>query len=473
MAGQRASRSTLWTRIVLPAVLFPGAVTALAALPFRVSSTSAALAFVLAVTGAAVAGGSIAGLAASLLSFLALNFFFTPPVGTFSVRKTEDLVALVVLVLVSAVVGSLVSRAIAQRTRAERREREARLLQHLGTRLLSGNPPEAVMQSFGQAVIDLFELARYEVVMGDPQQVTVELGAPAEPQLAREEFPMSVQDGSVGVIRTYLPQGHPGLGTGERHLVQSFAAQMALAVESSRLVEVARRAQVDAERSQLQAALLQSVTHDLRTPLASITASVTGLLDTGARFSPQDHRELLETIRQEAERLNRLVGNLLDVSRIRAGALTPSKRLTALDEVIEGVLARMEPLLRSHHLNLVLRDDLPEVPMDVVQIDQALTNILENAAKFSASGSQISISAARWEGWVQVRIADQGSGIDPEVRARVFEPFARGEAQGGGTGLGLAIAHAVVTAHDGQIWVEDAPGGGTAVVLRLPVQVGT
>jgi two-component system sensor histidine kinase KdpD len=473
MAGLRASRRTLWTRIVFPAVLFPGAVTALAALPFRVSVTSAALAFVLAVTGAAVVGGSIAGLAASLLSFLTLNFFFTPPVGTFSVRKTDDLVALVVLVLVSAVVGTLVSRAIAQRTRAERREREARLLQHLGTRLLSGNPPEAVMQSFGRAAIDLFELARYEVVMGDPQQVAVELGAPAGPGLVREEYPMSVQDGFVGVIRTYLPRGRPGLGTGERHLVQSFAAQMALALEGSRLVEVARQAQVDAERSQLQAALLQSVTHDLRTPLASITASVTGLQDAGARFSPQDHRELLETIQQEAERLNRLVGNLLDVSRMRAGALTPSKRLTALDEVIEGVLARMEPVLRSHHLNLVIRDDLPEVPIDVVQIDQALTNILENAAKFSSAGSQISVSAARWEGWVQVRIADQGSGIDPELRARVFEPFARGEAQGGGTGLGLAIAHAVVTAHDGQIWVEDAPGGGTAVVFRLPVQERT
>jgi two-component system, OmpR family, sensor histidine kinase KdpD len=473
MAGLGASRRGLWVRILFPAVLLPGAVTALAALPFRVSSTSAALAFVLAVTGAAAAGGAIAGLAASVLSFLALNFFFTPPVGTFSVRKTEDLVALVVFMVVSAVVGTLVSRAIVQRTRAERREREARLLQHLGARLLSGNPPEAVMQSFGRAAIDLFELARYEVVMGQPERITVELGERAKADLAREEFPLSVPDGPVGVIRAYLHPDRPGLGTGERQLIRSFAAQMALAIEGSRLVEVARRAQVDAERSRLQAALLQSVTHDLRTPLASITASVTGLLDKGARFSPQDHRELLETIRQEAERLNRLVGNLLDVSRIRAGALTPSRRLTAIDEVIEGVLARMEPMLRSHHLNVVLREDLPEVPIDVVQIDQALTNILENAAKFSDPGSQISVSAARWEQWVQVRIADQGSGIDPELRPRIFEPFARGEGQDGGTGLGLAIAHAVITAHDGQIRVEDAPGGGTAVVLRLPVRDGS
>jgi two-component system sensor histidine kinase KdpD len=204
--------------------------------------------------------------------------------------------------------------------------------------------------------------------------------------------------------------------------------------------------------------------------LASITASVTSLLDPHATLASEDDRELLETIRQEADRLDRLVGNLLDLSRLRAGALTPSKRPTAIDEVIEGVLARMEPLLLDHTLKVVLRDDLPEIPIDVVQMDQALTNILENAAKYSPSGSQISVSAARWEQSVQVRIADQGTGIDPEVRRRIFEPFFRGNGVVSGSGLGLAIAHAVVVAHGGVIWVEDAPGGGTAVVFRLPIR---
>jgi two-component system, OmpR family, sensor histidine kinase KdpD len=211
------------------------------------------------------------------------------------------------------------------------------------------------------------------------------------------------------------------------------------------------------------------VTHDLRTPLASITASVTTLQDTAAELSPDDRLELLETIRQEAERLNRLVGNLMDLSRLRAGALVPSKRPTAIDEVIEGVLVRMEPTLRRHRLNVLLREDLPDVPMDVVQVDQVLTNILENATKFSPPGSEITVQAARWEGSVQVRISNQGTAIPPSMRDRVFEPFVRADESRGGTGLGLAIAQAIVVAHGGTIWIEDAPGGGTGVVFRLPV----
>ena len=212
------------------------------------------------------------------------------------------------------------------------------------------------------------------------------------------------------------------------------------------------------------------MTHDLRTPLASVIASVTSLLDADAELDPEDRRDLLETIRDEAERLDRLVGNLLDLTRLRAGALTPSKRPTAIDEVIEGVLARLASVLGRHELNIVLREDLPEVPIDVVQIDQALTNLLENAAKYSPAGSLISVSAARWENTVQVRIADQGTGIDPELRRRVFEPFFQSDGAVSGSGLGLAIAHAVVEAHGGTIWIEDAPGGGTAVVFRLPVR---
>ncbi|MGH2674967.1 MAG: ATP-binding protein [Actinomycetota bacterium] len=454
----------------MPAVVLPAVVTGIAALPFRPSTTMAALGFVLAVTAAALIGGSGAGLGASFLSFLGLNFFFTPPVGTLSVGKTEDLVALVVFLLVSAVVGTLVSRANAQRVRAERREREARLLQHLGTRLLSGASSESVFESFGRALIDLTGLARYEVATTTGVQVRVEVGMQPGPEMRREDFPLVVGDQTVGAISAYSRSDGPPFGEGERHLIQTFASQMALALESTRLAGVAREARGDAERSQLQAALLQSVTHDLRTPLASIIASVTSLLDPDAEIAPEVRQELLETSRQEAERLDRLVGNLLDLSRMRAGALTPSKRLTAIDEVIEGVLARLEPTLRRHRLNVVLREDLPETPIDVVQVDQALTNILENAAKHSPRGSQISVSAARWENTVQVRIADQGTGIDPELRRHVFEPFFRGDGAVSGSGLGLAIAHAVVVAHGGTIWIEDAPGGGTAIVFRLPVR---
>ena len=459
-------RTGRWLRPTA-AVAFPAVVTGLAALPGEVSTSSAAMAFVLAVTSAAVVAGMPAGLAASLLSFLSLNFFFTPPVGTFSVGKTEDLVALGVFLLVSATVGALVSRALAQRARAEEREREARLLQHLGTRLLSGEPAEEVLDRFGAAAIDLLGLARYEAEI--PDGPSVSKGTSGSGSLVEERFPLMVGDREIGVIRTFVEPGNE-LGEPERQVVSTFAAQLSLAFEGTRMATLARTSKLDADRSKMQAALLSSVTHDLRTPLASITASVTGLLDSDAAFDDAQRHDLLETIRQEAERLNRLVGNLLDLSRLRAGALTPSRRPAQVDEIIEGVLARMEPQLREHRLKVLLRESLPQVPVDVVQLDQVLTNLLENAAKYSPKGTEINVATARWEDTVQVRIADQGGGIPADQRTEVFEPFARGTDDGRGSGLGLAIARAVVQAHGGTIWAEGAPGGGTAIVFRLPVR---
>src|ERR671918_90429 len=197
MRSLRPSRWPPALRVVLSALLPPAVVTA-----------AAGLGFVLAVTAAALIGGSVSGLSASLLSFLALNFFFTPPVGTFSVDKTDDLVALVVFLLVSAVVGALVSRASAQRLRAERREREARLLQHLGARLLSGASPDRVFERFGRALVELTGLPRYEVAMAPHGRVVAEVGAPPGPAMHREEFPLEVGGESVAAIRTYAkPEG--------------------------------------------------------------------------------------------------------------------------------------------------------------------------------------------------------------------------------------------------------------------------
>jgi two-component system sensor histidine kinase KdpD len=305
-------------------------------------------------------GGLVSGLAASVLSFVALNFFFTPPKHTLFVGKPEDIVALVVFLLVSATVGTLISTAIAQRARA-----------------------------------------------------------------------------------------------------------MSLTEEGNRLDAEAREARMEAETNKLRAALFSSVTHDLRTPLASITASVTSLLGAGAEFSPDDRRELLETIHQEADRLNRIVGNLLDLSRIRAGALVPSKAPAALDELIEGVLARLEPVLRGHDVRVSLPDHLRDVPMDVMQIDQVLTNVLENAAKFTPRSKRIEVKVEEDADVVRVRISDDGCGIPAANRVQVFEPFWRGEGSNG-TGLGLAIAKAIVDAHGGHIRIEGGRSVGTTLVFELP-----
>jgi two-component system sensor histidine kinase KdpD len=455
-------------RAVLAAGAAPGAITALAALPAGVSTTTAALLYVLAVMGAAIAAGIWAGLGASVLSFLALNFFFTPPFHTLTVGKVEDLVALLVFLVVCATVGALLSSALAERARAERREREARLLHRLGTRLLAGEPIEGVLGSVARGMEDLFGLTHCAITT-EPAEAD-QGGGSTHPD-GSEVFPMVARGREEGRIVVITELSRPSLADHEREVIRTFAGQIGLALASMRLAKDAEAARVEADASRARAALFSSVSHDLRTPLASITAAVTSLLGEDARFDPRDRSELLETIRQEAERLNRLVGNLLHLSRIRAGGLAPAKTPTAIDEVIEGVVARLQTLLQGHDLRLVLREDLPEVPMDVIQIDQVLTNLLENAAKFSPEGSEIAAFAARWQDAVRVRITDRGPGIPPEDRERVFEPFYRADGDTGpGTGLGLAIARAIVEAHGGRIWIEGVPGGGTAVLFDLPVR---
>jgi two-component system, OmpR family, sensor histidine kinase KdpD len=226
---------------------------------------------------------------------------------------------------------------------------------------------------------------------------------------------------------------------------------------------------VDAEANQLRAALFSSVSHDLRTPLSSIKAGVTSLLDEDAAHDEAQRRELLLTILEETDRLNRVVGNILDLAKARAGAMAPAKQQIALDEIVESVVHRMKPLERGVRVRTILRDDVPEIRADPVQVDQVLTNLIENAARFSPAGGEVTVVVAPWRSGVEVRVADEGPGVPPEERERVFEPFyRRDDGHRTGSGLGLAIARAIVVAHGGRIWIEGMPVGGAAVVFELP-----
>jgi two-component system, OmpR family, sensor histidine kinase KdpD len=257
----------------------------------------------------------------------------------------------------------------------------------------------------------------------------------------------------------------------ERELLEAATRQAAVALDRARLDARARLAQLDAETNQLRAAMFSSVTHDLRTPLASIKAGVTSLLDEQAPHDATQQRELLTTILEETDRLNRLVGNILDLARIRAGALIPRRVSTAVDEVAEAVVARMRPQLQNVRVELLLAPDLPEIPADPVQLDQVLTNLLENASRHAPPGSTVRIHVARSTAMIRIRVADEGPGIAPEEREKVFEAFYRGreDPERAGSGLGLAIARAIVTAHGGRIWVEETTGGGSALVFELPI----
>jgi two-component system, OmpR family, sensor histidine kinase KdpD len=228
------------------------------------------------------------------------------------------------------------------------------------------------------------------------------------------------------------------------------------------------RSELDRDRGGEIGRLFSSVTHDLRTPLTSIKAASTLMLDHERDLQTNDRRELLETIRDSADVLDRLITNSVQLARSRDGGLRPERIPAALDEVASRTLERMRHSLRDHRVVLVIPEDLPEVPVDVMQLEHALTNVLENAARFSPTGSEIALILSRSNGSVLVRVEDRGEGIPLDQRGRVVEPFVKLNG-GGGAGLGLSISRAIAEAHGGHLRIEDQPGGGTAIVLELPV----
>jgi two-component system sensor histidine kinase KdpD len=455
---------------VLVAVGAPLAATALALLLAPDSALGAVPLYLLGVVAAAAVGGMWAGIGSSLLGFLSLNYFFTAPRHTFRVAHEEDVVALAVFLIVAVVVGWLFAKVLEARGRAERREREARLLGYLATKVLSGEPLARVLDDFAGALLDPLRLARCEIHarVGDASFDVVREHAGSEGG-ATTSTVLRAGPSELGTVTAVRLAGLEPLVSEDLGLFEAAAGQIAVTLERAKLDEQVARARTEAERDQARAALFSSVTHDLRTPLASIKAGVTSLLQQEVPMSQSQREELLSTVLEETDRLNRLVGNLLDLARVRAGALTPAKELTAMDEVVESVLHRMEATLRGVRVRTILRD-APELPVDPVQVDQVLTNILENAARYSPPGGEVLVTVSPWHGAVQVRVSDQGPGVPPEDRERIFEAFYRGgAATGAGSGLGLAIARAIVLGHGGRIWVEGAPGGGTAVVFELPV----
>ena len=454
-----------WRRLVAAATIPAAVVTLLAVPPGHPPSALVAVVYVLAVVVAARLGGAISGAVASILAFLALNFFFTSPLHTFAVAEPEDLVALIVFLVVAVIVGLLLSSAVEAKESAQRRELEARLLNRLATKLLSGEPTEKVLGDLAEGIRDLFGFRRCEIH-------TSFTAAPSVAGEATDHPPHVVHakahGDQIGEIRIWSDD-HDVLSSNEETVIGSLATQLALALEGMRLSVEVRRAELDAQSAQLKAALFSGITHDVKTPIAAIMASVTSLID-GHGFKEVDRRDHLETIKQEAERLHRVVNNLLDVARLRAGALVATKVATPIDEVMESVINRLGPLLEGRTIEMRIADDVPEIPIDVVQIDQVLTNLLENAVKFTPPDSPISLSAVGRHEVVRVTVADHGPGVQADDRVRIFEPFERGEEPASGTGLGLAISNAIVVAHGGRMWVSNNAAGGAAFTFELPIE---
>jgi two-component system sensor histidine kinase KdpD len=455
---------------VLVGVAGPALVTWLSTLPSPRLTVVPALLYLLPVVAAAAVGPLWTALLAAGISFVALDYYFTDPLHTFVVAKAEDLFALALFLLAAGAVSATISLALDQRGRAQFRERQVRALYNVTTRLLAEPDLDGLLADLARSLVSLYRLQGCRIVITDDQANEIERASTGDlsgPVLA---VPLVADGRAVGRIEVSDAAGE--IGDAERRILETFAGQLALALERARLGAEAASAKLEAEASRIRAALFSSVTHDLRTPLASIKASASSLLEEGVPFSQEQRLELLRTILEESERLNRLVANLMDLSRLRAGALMPVLESVPIEDLISSVLGRLRSTLRDHPVRVRVREDVPPVPMDVVQMDQAVSNLLENAARFSPPGTEIAIRAVHWQDMVEIKVIDRGPGISPADRQRVFEEFYRSDVEGrrGGTGLGLSIARAVVMAHGGTMWVEDSPGGGATIGFRLPLE---
>ncbi|MFC3688753.1 DUF4118 domain-containing protein [Aquipuribacter hungaricus] len=419
------------------------------------------LLFLTATVVVAVVGGLRPAVLAALLSGLLSNYLFTEPYYTLRVDAEVDLVTLVVLVLVAVTVATAVDRAARASAEAARARAEADVLTGFAHSVLSGRDSladllEQLRTSFGLEGVDL--VARGDGG-GDGAAVAAVGAGTQDP---RSRCAVVDVDGT-----TALRLAGARLGSDELRVVSALATQVAAVLERDRLREEARTAKGERERTRTRTALLAAVSHDLRTPLAGIKAGVSTLLSRDIPLRPEDRDALLRDVDLSTDRLQALIDNLLDMSRLDAGAVVPRPRPSALEDVVARALSGVEP----GRVQVDVPHDLPLLDVDAGLLERAVANVAENAVRYAGS-APVAISAALVPGSVVLRVADRGAGVPEGRRARLFAPFQRLGDTGGspdGLGLGLAVARGLAEVNGGTLDAEDTPGGGLTMVFRLPV----
>jgi len=424
--------------------------------------TLLALLFLLPVGLSTALWGLGPGITSALCAFLTFNYFFIKPYYTLAVHQPVDLVILLVFLIVAVVISQLVGRAQAGLATAKAREREATQLYELSTALAGLHDDQTIARILAEKIqmVTQGEHVAVNVAAAQPFTFDLPLDAPPPPRRPELIIPIQAARGILGEIRLW--RAVPAILSAERRLLQTFASQGALALERAWLAQAESRARVLEESDRLKSALLSSVSHELRTPLATIKAAVTSLLSGEIGWDSSARGELLVAIDDEADHLNMVVGNLLDMSRIEAGALRPQKEWNILSEIVAGVLVRMHRLTESHRLEIEIPDDLPLVPVDYVQMEQVFTNLLSNSVKYAPVGTVIRIHVrVQDDSTVHVLVSNQGPLVPPEHLERIFDKFYRVTAADRvtGTGLGLSICKGIVEAHGGRIWAENLTDG--------------
>ena len=409
------------------------------------------------------------GITSALITFLTFNYFFIEPHYTFTVHRPTDIVILVVFLIVAVVISQLVGRAQAGLAAATAREREATQLYELSTALTGLHDDHAIAQILAKQVYAVAEGEYVELNITGKRALNYYLPSENPPSRPPELIiPIEAARGVLGEIRLW--RAKPAILPNEKRLLQTFASQGALALERAWLAQADSRAQVLEESDQLKSAILSSVSHELRTPLSTIKAAASSLRGKEVSWDSAARVELIAAIDDEADHLNMLVGNLLDMSRIESGALKPKREWNILSEIIGSVLARMKNLAIEHKLEIDVPESLPLIPVDYVQMEQVFTNLISNSLKYAPVNTIVSIQARVEEEMIHVQVSNQGPQIPPEDLERIFDKFYRITAADRvtGTGLGLSICKGIIQAHGGRIWAENVPDG-LAFNFTLPL----
>jgi two-component system sensor histidine kinase KdpD len=472
------------------AALASMALLTIAMIPLRghLSIATTALVLIVPVVIGVVLGGFVAGALSVIAGFLVYDWYFIPPIHTLWVGAPQNWAALGVYVAVMLPVAHVVASMNAARATARRQAKEIRELFQLSDLLVEEKPLEVLLPAIVTSLADVFGSPQVALLLprGGRLEIAASAGEPLSEQVLRPVLPAPTELGTPRaqsfdagdlLVLALAAAGRPvGLlvlsgGTAARHEREPlllFANHIALAVERAQLREQALRSRVTEEMAGLARTLVAAVSHDLRTPLASIKASSSTLADPGLGISPEAGRRLATLIDVQADRLAKLVQNLLDMSRIQAGVLQPRRTVTPLADLVSSVVSDVAPR-PGYTVGVELPDELPPVDVDPTLISRVLTNLLENAIRHGPKHSTITIGGVLANPQaVMVYVADHGLGVNPERRDEVFELFARRRGDSG-AGLGLTIAKTFVEAHSQSIWVEDAPGGGARFCFTLPV----
>ncbi|MFF3991246.1 ATP-binding protein [Streptomyces sp. NPDC001797] len=414
---------------------------------------------------AALLGGLLPALTSAVVGSLLLNWFFTPPVHTLTIADPKNIVAIAIFVGVAVSVASVVDLAARRTQQATRLRAESEILSFLAGSVLRGETSleallERVRETFGMESVALLERA------DDVAPWTCAGSVGPRPCQTPERADVDVP---VGDHMTLALSGRV-LPASDRRVLAAFAAQAAVVLDRQRLQQEADQAKELAEGNRIRTALLAAVSHDLRTPLAGIKASVSSLRSDDVEWSEQDRAELLEAIEAGADRLDHLVGNLLDMSRLQTGTVTPIVREADLDEVVPMALGGVP----EDSVELDIPETLPMVNVDKGLLERVVANVVENAVKYSPADNPVLVKASSMADRVEVRVVDRGPGVPDEAKERIFEPFQRyGDSpRGAGVGLGLAVARGFAEAMGGTLTAEDTPGGGLTMVLTLPTAPG-